>query len=346
MANYIGLKCPVCGKPFVEGDDIVVCPQCGAPYHRDCYLQKGECIFKDRHGTPDAWSAHRQDTETPQENDHSKRCPRCGYRNSEKALFCEHCGQPLMESSGNVWGIPFGGPGAGDVPPGAYPPPNGYPGGPMPFPFDPTAGIAPDEQMNGVPVGDVAKFVQNNTQYYLPTFLGLNRMGRNRFNFCAFLLPGAWFLYRKLYKVGAAVTSAMFAVYIAFIYISQQFLAPLYNALLLQTGITPDNFSPNSDQIEKLMDLISALPPQKMFLLLVPFLVFVIQLAFMLACGFSANRMYFHRCIERIGAIHSQAGTPADTAIRMQQEGGVNMPLAVCIGICYLVLFYLPNIIL
>ncbi len=351
MANYIGLKCPVCGKPFVEGDDIVVCPQCGAPYHRDCYLQKGECIFRDRHGTPDAWSARKQqDTETPQEAERTKRCPRCGYANSEKALFCEHCGQPLMDPSGNIWGNPFGAQRPGDVPQGGYPPPpgymNGYPGGPGPFPFDPTAGIGSDEQIDGIPVGDVAKFVQNNTQYYLPTFLGLNRMGKNRFNFCAFLLPGAWMLYRKLYKVGAAVTSAMFLIYIAYIYIIQQYLSPLYNALLLQTGITPDNFSPSSDQIEKLMNLISTLPRQQMFLLAVPSVVFIVQLAIMLVCGFNANKMYFRRCVGRIGSIKSQAGTPADTAIRMQQEGGVNMPLAVCIGICYLVLFYLPNMIL
>ena len=171
-------------------------------------------------------------------------------------------------------------------------------------------------------------------------------MGKNRFNFCAFLLPGAWMLYRKLYKVGAAVTSAMFLIYIAYIYIIQQYLSPLYNELLLETGITPDNFSPSSDQIEKLMNLISNLPRQQMFLLAVPSVVFIVQLAIMLVCGFSANKMYFRRCVGRIGSIKSQAGTPADTAIRMQQEGGVNMPLAVCIGICYLVLFYLPNMIL
>ena len=31
MANYTGVKCPVCNKRFTEDDDIVVCPVCGAP---------------------------------------------------------------------------------------------------------------------------------------------------------------------------------------------------------------------------------------------------------------------------------------------------------------------------
>lgn len=28
--NYKGVSCPVCGQEFKEGDDIVVCPECGA----------------------------------------------------------------------------------------------------------------------------------------------------------------------------------------------------------------------------------------------------------------------------------------------------------------------------
>ena len=47
---YIDEKCPVCSSPFKEGDDIVVCPDCAAPYHRSCYKEQGKCVFLDRHG--------------------------------------------------------------------------------------------------------------------------------------------------------------------------------------------------------------------------------------------------------------------------------------------------------
>ena len=35
-----------CGKPLTLQDDIVVCPDCGAPYHRDCYEKLGRCIHR------------------------------------------------------------------------------------------------------------------------------------------------------------------------------------------------------------------------------------------------------------------------------------------------------------
>ena len=42
-------KCPVCGETFKPGDDVVVCPECGAPHHRECYEQLGHCCFEEKH---------------------------------------------------------------------------------------------------------------------------------------------------------------------------------------------------------------------------------------------------------------------------------------------------------
>ena len=47
--DFLGKTCPVCSQNFHEGDDVVVCPKCGAPYHRDCYKQNGKCIFPELH---------------------------------------------------------------------------------------------------------------------------------------------------------------------------------------------------------------------------------------------------------------------------------------------------------
>lgn len=38
--EFTEYKCPVCDKQFKKGDDIVVCPECGAPHHRECYEKK------------------------------------------------------------------------------------------------------------------------------------------------------------------------------------------------------------------------------------------------------------------------------------------------------------------
>ena len=37
MPKYYGCPCEGCGEPLTLQDDIVVCPDCGAPYHRTCY---------------------------------------------------------------------------------------------------------------------------------------------------------------------------------------------------------------------------------------------------------------------------------------------------------------------
>ena len=39
-----GIKCPVCGVEFAEGDDVVYCPDCGTPHHRECYKIAGHCV--------------------------------------------------------------------------------------------------------------------------------------------------------------------------------------------------------------------------------------------------------------------------------------------------------------
>ena len=46
--KYTGIPCAACNKPFEDGDDIVVCPECGTPYHRACYKELGHCIHEQR----------------------------------------------------------------------------------------------------------------------------------------------------------------------------------------------------------------------------------------------------------------------------------------------------------
>ena len=45
MMDYKGCKCASCHKVLKEGDDIVICPECGAPYHRECYAAAGRPVW-------------------------------------------------------------------------------------------------------------------------------------------------------------------------------------------------------------------------------------------------------------------------------------------------------------
>lgn len=51
MPNYQEYACPVCKKQFQKGDDIVTCPECGTPHHRECYDLVGNCVNKGLHET-------------------------------------------------------------------------------------------------------------------------------------------------------------------------------------------------------------------------------------------------------------------------------------------------------
>lgn len=51
MFLYENDICPVCSKRFEKGDDIVTCPECGTPHHRECYKDFGGCKNRSLHGT-------------------------------------------------------------------------------------------------------------------------------------------------------------------------------------------------------------------------------------------------------------------------------------------------------
>ena len=47
---YDNKVCDGCSEVMLEGDDIVVCPECGTPHHRDCYKEHSACANEEKHG--------------------------------------------------------------------------------------------------------------------------------------------------------------------------------------------------------------------------------------------------------------------------------------------------------
>ena len=68
--EYKGKPCPVCMRTFRDEDDVVVCPKCGAPYHRECYQEKGKCIFIDLHNSGKSWK-EQQEAQQAQKDEES-----------------------------------------------------------------------------------------------------------------------------------------------------------------------------------------------------------------------------------------------------------------------------------
>ena len=88
MPKYYGCPCEGCGKPLTLQDDIVVCPDCGAPYHRVCYEKLGQCIHRPAHAAGYEWKF-------PYEESGAGTCLSCGdaiLRDEETCLlWCFSC---------------------------------------------------------------------------------------------------------------------------------------------------------------------------------------------------------------------------------------------------------------
>ena len=64
--------CVFCNKVFEEQDDIVYCPDCGAPAHRSCWQQEGECVYSDRHGNGFRWHSPEEIAQKKEIEDHKQ----------------------------------------------------------------------------------------------------------------------------------------------------------------------------------------------------------------------------------------------------------------------------------
>lgn len=190
MAKYNGYECLACKKKFTEDDDVVVCPECGTPYHRECYLREGKCINDSLHVSGLSWMPPEPDG-SDNENE-TVRCIRCGAENPSTNDVCDKCGTPLLKNNTadrpfngaqNPYGGPFGADGS------AGPRTDGM--GRMIF--------DQDTEIEGIKLGDFARYVGTNPLGFLPTFIRFGKFGgKISMNIGAFFFTSVYFLYRKM----------------------------------------------------------------------------------------------------------------------------------------------------
>lgn len=190
MNKYIGQPCTSCNDIFNEDDEVVVCPECGSPYHKACYAKEGKCINLSLHESGESWQPHRDEREAEdvyhsQDSSHSETvgviCPSCNAANAPGSSFCTNCGRPLntnQQFNGNPYSAPFG------------------------VPFGGNAANA-ETDVDGNTVGEYSRYLGFKSYYFLPKFI---RFAKNKskcsFNFSAFLFPHYYFLYRKMNIIG------------------------------------------------------------------------------------------------------------------------------------------------
>ena len=197
--RYVGEKCPVCDNIFTAEDDIVVCPECGTPHHRECYQIENRCANEEFHVRGEKWERKGKPSRY-------KVCHVCSFPNRLTDNACQRCGAELtsiheQSESSNTgmngeksWRDTFPMPDAEDLM------------NPIKF-----LGLDPDEDMGGATVKEMSDFVGPSTIYYIPRFKKMKEEGvRPSFNLFCLLFPSLFFANRKMW--GWAILAAALGI--------------------------------------------------------------------------------------------------------------------------------------
>ncbi len=290
MSLAKGEKCSVCGAYLFEEDDIVVCPDCGAPHHRECYNKTGQCAFAEFHGTD---NEYKKPQEAPQVEDATPKtvCGMCSKSYDVKEDFCPHCNAPNMQKSGRIFTLDFLG------------------------------GIDANMDLgNGVTADEAKRFVVVSSHHFIPRFAQFKMGKKSSWNWLAFLFPGAWFLYRKMYWLGALFTALR---------VVATLLAEPFSNRLYELGFTGDMTQLYQYNISDFGVWV---------FILALFGTVLIAVANIL-CGAFADNLYYKHTIKTVAQIKQESD---DIEHDFRQKGGVNFILMVA-GL--LAANYLPPII-
>ncbi|MGI5894403.1 MAG: RING finger protein [Candidatus Merdivicinus sp.] len=320
MFKYKGIACPHCGKEFKETDEILICPDCGAPYHRACIQELGQCKFTDLHKKGESWQPPQKaphEEESKYDSHISMRCSRCGTVNSPDKLFCEVCGTPLnheeaeensgQQSSQNSqqWQNQTANPQA-QFRQMAY--------NPYTTPF---GGLDPDEEIDGIPVKDLAIYTGQNSHYFLPKFKDMSARGKKvSWNWAAFFLDSYYLFYRKLWGLGILV-----AVISLILSIPNSLL--LYATLYAQLDLTVPFSEATLDMLYTLNNFF-----------------YILSLALKLSVAAFSNYAYKRKVFQNVEKIRAEKGNSPEYTTILTEKGGVSIKVIIlCIVITLAISF-------
>ena len=171
-----GIKCPVCGVEFAEGDDVVYCPDCGTPHHRECYKMAGHCVNAGLHKA--GYSFYDENLKGNEvKKEQNKTADDTDDNSAEQTASPFSPFQPVMPDTSKEY--------------------EGY----------------ADDKINGESAKDYAAAVRTNTNRFMPMFKkfesGEKKAG---WNWCALLFGPYYLLYRKMYAQGIGLICVEMAV--------------------------------------------------------------------------------------------------------------------------------------
>lgn len=234
--RYKDARCVFCDLTFAEKDDVVVCPVCGAPHHRECWNTTGKCACGEKHADGFVWefpaevlkSREQEKTETDAFGSTDEKvlsngekiilCPYCGEKNYERDMYCSYCGQKLHPERNETFGETGGRTNQGPYAPYASPERNhasseddGFHYREIRSNFDLYGGLDPTSMIDGIPCWEYSEYVGGTKPGRILRKVSIMERFNSKFSWIlpAFLFGPIWFFYRKMKKEGFLITLAV-----------------------------------------------------------------------------------------------------------------------------------------
>ena len=294
MANYTGANCPVCKKRFAQTDDVVVCPDCGTPHHRECWHQNGGCANADKHGTDFVFEIPKVNPRPAGYNPQNPTgdlkdsgiCPFCGSENPEGAIFCIRCGKDMSGKTTQNSYINMGD-NTGHFTEG--------------YDFSVYGGLSPEDTIDDIKAKDMANYIGKSSGYYLYHFKNMDRRGKKTaFSFSAFFITPIYMFYRKMWGWGI--------------------IATVVNALLSLPSMVLNTLSIFNEQgFYAIVDKYGA---DKINLVLM--VLSILSMVYSAFFGLFSIWLYRKHVVKQIGKIKLKNLPLQEEAVTLQKKGGVS----------------------
>lgn len=304
---YTNEKCSVCNKAFADDDDIVVCPICGTPHHRQCYVDNKTCANESLHSQGFEWTP--SDTEKaeisvasaePEKQDDGHKvvfCPNCGKENPAEEPVCTNCGARLYNNQQK----------------GVLSQPIILPDMSNQQFSTPVIQILPDDEIGGNKVSDTAEYIQLNADRYIPKMFKMEKTGNNiSWNWAAFFFTPYWFFFRKLQITGFVLM--LLSLIVTGCCATDRLVAATINAQDVYQqyksgNATEEQLLASRDQVAKLPEAIVLSSS---------------QLVLKIFAGLFANYLYKKKAEKDIRDIKSKATTPEAYRLMLFKRGGMS----------------------
>jgi hypothetical protein len=91
-ADSAGKLCSICQTAVVAGEHILYCPDCGLPFHQECWTENRGCSAYGCKSAPPTVKADVAPSLTSTGWGVDKKCPQCSGLIKSEALKCRFCG--------------------------------------------------------------------------------------------------------------------------------------------------------------------------------------------------------------------------------------------------------------